>query len=56
MARKIKALRRITDGGHNIRKNETAMVADGYASEWTARGWAELVKDSPKPEPKGKAE
>lgn len=56
MARKVKALRRITDGGHNIRKGATETVADGYAKEWIGRGWAEAVKDTPVREPKVKPE
>ena len=48
MARKIKALRRITDGGHSIGRKQTATVADEYAAEWIARGWAEAVRETPK--------
>lgn len=40
----ITALLRITDGGHNIAKGKTEAVEKAYADEWTARGWAELVK------------
>lgn len=41
---KIKALRRITDAGHNIRRGATAEVKPVFADAWIARGWAEAVK------------
>jgi hypothetical protein len=44
---KIKALQRITDGGHLIQQGEVADVSIAYADEWIARGWAELVADKP---------
>jgi hypothetical protein len=40
----IKALRHITDGGHNIEAGKVATVDLAYANEWIARGWADPVK------------
>lgn len=43
---RITALRRISDGGHNVKKGATATVPKGYADEWVSRGWAERVGGS----------
>lgn len=45
---KIKALRTITDQGHNIARGKTADVADALADAWLSLGWAELVKSDKK--------
>lgn len=38
----IKALRRITDGGHNIAAGQIVKVDAPYAHEWVKRGWASI--------------
>lgn len=45
---KIKALRTITDQGHNIARGRTADVSDVLAETWVSLGWAELVKSEKK--------
>lgn len=42
---KIKALRQITDGGHNIAKGQTETVSKAYADQWVALRWADVVAE-----------
>lgn len=49
MDRRIKALRRITDAGHNIGRGKEASVPEALAQEWIRLKWAAPVA-APKPE------
>lgn len=45
--KRLKALRRITDAGYNLRRGAFEVVPVVLFDEWAAKGWAEEAKPEP---------